>query len=77
MGLLTWLFGGHKKPTASTAATAQSTTVEAPKKTTKKMTATKSTKKATKKTDLRYTCKDCGKTSVQKKGKRTKRVEFK
>ena len=41
MGLLTWLFGGHKTPTASTAATAQSTTVEAPKKTTKKPTAKK------------------------------------
>ena len=41
MGLLTWLFGGHKKPTASTAATAQSTTTETPKK--------KTTKKATKK----------------------------
>ena len=49
MGLLTWLFGGHKKPTASTAATAQSTTVDAPKKKTKKMTAKKSTKKTTKK----------------------------
>ena len=49
MGLLNWLFGGHSKPTASTAATAKSTTVEAPKKTTKKMTVTKSTKKTTKK----------------------------
>ena len=57
MGLLTWLFGGHKKPTASTAATAQSTTVEAPKKTAKKMTATKSTKKATKKTTKKPTAK--------------------
>ncbi|MEA2037394.1 MAG: 50S ribosomal protein L44e [Nanoarchaeota archaeon] len=33
-------------------------------------------KKMTKKTDLRYTCKDCKKTSVQKKGLRAKRVEF-
>ena len=41
MGLLTWLFGGHSKPTASTAATAKSTTVESPKKT------KKTTKKAT------------------------------
>ena len=48
MGILTWLFGGHKEPTASTAATAQSTTVEAPK--TKKKTTTKkiTTKKTTK-----------------------------
>ena len=43
MGILTWLFGGHKEATASTAATAQSTTVEAPKKKTKKITATKKT----------------------------------
>ena len=57
MGLLTWLFGGHKKPTASTAATARSTTVEAPKKTAKKMTATKSTKKATKKSTTKTTAK--------------------
>ena len=41
MGLLTWLFGGHSKPTASTAVTAKSTTVESPKKTTKKATAKK------------------------------------
>ena len=34
-------------------------------------------KKTTKKTDLRYTCKECKKTHMQKKGKRTKRVEFK
>lgn len=34
-------------------------------------------KKTTKKTDLRYTCKECGKTHTQKKGKRAKRVEFK
>lgn len=33
-------------------------------------------KKQTKKTDLRYTCKDCKKTSMQKKGIRAKRVEF-
>jgi large subunit ribosomal protein L44e len=33
-------------------------------------------KKTTKKTDLRYTCKECNKTHVQKKGIRTKRVEF-
>ena len=48
MGILTWLFGGHKEPTASTAATAQSTTVEAPKtkkKTTKKTTTKKTNKK--------------------------------
>jgi len=48
MGILTWLFGGHKEPTASTAATAQSTNVEAPKtkkKTTKKTTTKKTTKK--------------------------------
>jgi hypothetical protein len=57
MGLLTWLFGGHSKPTASTAVTAQSTTVDAPKKTTKKMTATKSTKKTTKKTTKKPTAK--------------------
>jgi len=51
MGILTWLFGGHKEPTASSAATAQSTTVETPKtkkKTTKKIT-TKKTKTTTKK----------------------------
>ena len=34
-------------------------------------------KKQTKKTDLRYTCKECKKTHSQKKGMRTKRVEFK
>ena len=34
-------------------------------------------KKQTKKTDLRYTCKECGKTHMQKEGTRTKRVEFK
>lgn len=34
-------------------------------------------KKTSKKTDLRFTCKDCKKTSVQGKGKRTKKVEFK
>jgi len=33
-------------------------------------------KKMTKKTDLRYTCKECKKTSVQKQGIRAKRVEF-
>ena len=33
-------------------------------------------KKLTKKTDLRYTCKECNKTSVQKKGIRAKKVEF-
>jgi len=33
-------------------------------------------KKATKKTDLRYTCKECKKTHVQRKGIRAKRVEF-
>ena len=34
-------------------------------------------KKISKKTDLRYTCKECKKTHVQKKGVRAKRVEFK
>jgi len=34
-------------------------------------------KKATKKLDLRYECKECKKQSVQKKGIRAKRVEFK
>ena len=33
-------------------------------------------KKLSKKTDLRYTCKDCKKTHVQRKGIRAKRVEF-
>jgi len=33
-------------------------------------------KKATKKLDLRYECKECKKQSVQKKGIRTKKVEF-
>lgn len=33
-------------------------------------------KKSTKKTDLRYTCKECKKTHVQKQGFRAKRVEF-
>ena len=33
-------------------------------------------KKTSKKTDLRYTCKECSKTHVQKKGFRTKKVEF-
>lgn len=33
-------------------------------------------KKMTKKTDLRYTCKECKKSHVQKKGIRAKRVEF-
>lgn len=33
-------------------------------------------KKATKKTDIRYECKTCKKTHVQKKGIRAKRVEF-
>jgi large subunit ribosomal protein L44e len=33
-------------------------------------------KKTTKKTDLRYTCKVCKKTHMQKAGKRTKKVEF-
>ena len=33
--------------------------------------------KTTKKTDLRYECKECKKTHVQKKGIRAKRVEFK
>lgn len=32
--------------------------------------------KTTKKTDLRYTCSVCKKTSMQKSGIRTKRVEF-
>lgn len=34
-------------------------------------------KKQTKKTDLRYTCKECKKTHMQKTGYRAKRVEFK
>jgi large subunit ribosomal protein L44e len=34
-------------------------------------------KKTSKKTDLRYTCKECGKTHMQKKGFRAKRIEFK
>jgi len=34
-------------------------------------------KKTTKKTDLRYTCSVCKKTHTQKKGFRTKKVEFK
>ena len=34
-------------------------------------------KKTTKKTDLRYTCKVCSKTHMQRTGTRTKRVEFK
>lgn len=34
-------------------------------------------KKSSKKVDLRYTCKECKKTHVQKKGFRAKRVEFK
>ena len=34
-------------------------------------------KKVSKKTDLRYTCKECKKTHVQKKGFRAKRLEFK
>lgn len=34
-------------------------------------------KKVSKKTDLRYTCKECNKTHVQKKGFRAKRIEFK
>ena len=34
-------------------------------------------KKARKKLDLRYECKECKKQSVQKKGIRAKRVEFK
>jgi large subunit ribosomal protein L44e len=33
--------------------------------------------KSSKKTDLRFKCKACGKTHVQKAGLRTKRVEFK
>ena len=34
-------------------------------------------KKVSKKTDLRYTCKECKKTHVQKKGIRAKKIEFK
>ena len=34
-------------------------------------------KKSSKKVDLRYTCKECKKTHVQKKGFRAKKVEFK
>lgn len=33
-------------------------------------------KKASKKTDLRYECKECKKSHMQRKGKRAKRVEF-
>ncbi len=33
--------------------------------------------KTTKKTDLRYKCKECGKTHIQKKGFRAKRIEIK
>lgn len=33
--------------------------------------------KTSKKVDLRYKCKKCGKSSVQKKGFRAKKVEFK
>jgi large subunit ribosomal protein L44e len=33
-------------------------------------------RKQTKKTDLRYECSVCKKTSVQRKGKRSKKVEF-
>lgn len=33
-------------------------------------------KKQTKKTDLRYQCKNCNKQSMQKKGWRTKKIEF-
>lgn len=34
-------------------------------------------KKTSKKTDLRYTCKECGKTTTQKRGIRAKKIEFK
>lgn len=34
-------------------------------------------KKSSKKTDLRLTCKECGKTHVQRKSFRAKRIEFK
>lgn len=33
-------------------------------------------KKPTKKTDIRYTCKECQKSHMQKKGIRAKRVEY-
>jgi len=33
--------------------------------------------KSTKKTNLVFTCKECGKSTIQKKGKRTSRVQFK
>lgn len=33
--------------------------------------------KSSKKQDLRYTCKECGKTAVIKKAKRAKKTEFK
>lgn len=36
----------------------------------------KTGKKQTKKTDLRYQCSVCGKSSVQSKGFRTKKLEF-
>ncbi|MFC1768414.1 50S ribosomal protein L44e [Nanoarchaeota archaeon] len=34
-------------------------------------------KKSSKKTDLKYTCSKCNKSSIQKKGMRIKKVEFK
>jgi len=34
-------------------------------------------KKTSKKTDLRYKCKECGKTQTQSKGFRSRRLEFK
>ncbi|MBD3248667.1 50S ribosomal protein L44e [Candidatus Woesearchaeota archaeon] len=34
-------------------------------------------KKTSKKTDLRYTCNECKKTHTQKKGFRSKKIEFK
>ena len=34
-------------------------------------------KKTSKKTDLRYSCKECNKTTIQKQGFRAKKIEFK
>ena len=49
MSILKWLFGGHTKPTASTAVTAKSTTTVAKMKTKKIATKKKTKKPVTKK----------------------------
>jgi|TARA_B100002019_G_C21042772_1_gene485259 hypothetical protein len=46
MSIWKWIFGGDSEPKASTAVTAKSTTISAPKKT-KKTTKKKTTKKKT------------------------------